>query len=184
MDTVRVLMKTKFPYDGAIELQLKSPIPTQMKIRIRIPEWAKQSVWLEVNDKRFMKGKPGKYVSLDRTWKDGDRIILNLPMTWRIEKYMGETRIEGATRYAFFYGPMLMALKGPMMPDVLQAENEPSVKLAMPPEAFLRKIKPTGNLCTFSIDGLPEYSLCPYFSLQEGSFTCFPGFSSPDIPSE
>ena len=184
MDTVRVLMKTRFPYDGTIELQLKSPIPKQMKIRIRIPEWAKQSVWLEVNDKRFMKGKPGRYVSLDRTWKDGDRIILNLPMTWRIEKYMGETRIEGATRYAIFYGPMLMALKGPMMPDVLQAENEPSVKLAMPPEAFLRKIKPTGNLCTFSIDGLPEYSLCPYFSLQEGSFTCFPGFSSPDIPSE
>ena len=96
-------------------------------------------------------------------------------MAWKSEKYIGETRIKDATRCAFSYGPMLMALKGPIMQDVFQAENEHSMLLMMTPEALISKIRSTDKSCEFKIEGEPNYTLIPYFSLVEGPFTCFPG---------
>ena len=70
---------------------------------------------------------------------------------------------------------MLMALQGPKMKDVFQAPNEPSVKLDMSPDEYLKKIIATDKPCEFRLDGVSDYTLSPYFSLQGGNFTCFPG---------
>ena len=168
-------MKTQFPYDKAVALQVAVANPVSMNVRIRIPEWVQGDVALKVNGKKVKTGKPGNYVELARTWKNGDEITWELPMKWRCEKYIGATRIDNATRYALFYGPILMALQGPMMKDVLQAPNEPSVKFAFSVDEFLKIIKPTDKPCEFTIEGEADYRLTPYFALQRGNFTCFPG---------
>ena len=168
-------MKTQFPYSNQVALRVSADRPVTMKVRVRIPEWAKGGVVLRVNDRKVKTGMPGSYVEIDRTWKDNDEITWSLPMTWSYEKYIGATRIAGATRYAFFYGPMLMALQGPMMKDAEQAPNEPSVKFDVSPDEFLKRIKATDKPCEFTVEGMPDYRFTPYFSLQGGNFTCFPG---------
>ena len=173
--SVKLSMATKFPYDQSVALRISVDKAVAMKVRIRVPDWVRQNVTLCVNGKKVKKGVPGSYVELDRTWNNGDEITWSVPMTWRYEKYIGATRIDGATRYAFFYGPMLMALQGPMMKDVFQAPNEPSVKLDMSPDEYLKKIIATDKPCEFRLDGVSDYTLSPYFSLQGGNFTCFPG---------
>ena len=172
---VKLMMKTQFPYSDLVALNVSVEKPVTMNVRLRVPEWAKDGIVFYVNGRKVKSGMPGSYVELDRTWKNNDEITWKLPMTWRYEKYIGATRIAGATRYAFFYGPMLMALRGPMMKDVQQAPNEPSVKFDISPDAFMKRIKPTDKPCEFTIEGMPDYRFTPYFSLQGGNFTCFPG---------
>ena len=172
---VKLMMKTQFPYSDLVALNVSVEKPMTMNVRLRVPEWAKDGIVFYVNGRKVKSGMPGSYVELDRTWKNNDEITWKLPMTWRYEKYIGATRIAGATRYAFFYGPMLMALRGPMMKDVQQAPNEPSVKFNISPDAFMKRIKPTDKPCEFTIEGMPDYRFTPYFSLQGGNFTCFPG---------
>lgn len=171
----KLTMSTKFPYDNKASLTVSSTAPVAMKIRLRVPGWLAGDFNLRINGKKIAKAASGTYVTLDRNWSDGDVITWELSMKWKAEQYVGDTRIKDATRYAFSYGPMLMALKGPMMPNVHQAEKENTVRLNMTPEMLLDKIRTTNTPCDFTIDGVPEYSFTPYFALQHGSFTCFPG---------
>lgn len=174
---LKIAMETTFPYDKNVSLKVSSATPINMKIRIRVPEWLSGDLDLRVNGEKMKKAVPGSYITLDRTWKEGDVITWQLPMSWKAEKYIGETRIENATRYAFSYGPILMALQGPLMQNALQGENEPSIRFNMTPESFLKKIKNTGKPCEFYIEGEPDYTFTPYFSLQERTYTCFPGLN-------
>ena len=172
---LQIAMKTSFPYDKNVSLHVSTTSPVAMKIRVRAPNWLEGDINLKVNGKKVNKVVPGTYVTLERTWNEGDIITWELPMAWKAEKYIGETRIDDATRYAFSYGPMLMALKGPLMQDVFQAENEHSIRLKMTSQELISKIRSTEKPCEFTIEGEPDYTFIPYFSLAEGPFTCFPG---------
>jgi hypothetical protein len=68
-----------------------------------------------------------------------------------------------------------MALQGPMTEGCFQAENELSIRLNMSPETLVKNLIPSGTTCELKIKGADNYKLVPYFSLQEGKYTCFPG---------
>ncbi len=180
-DSVKLTMDTQFPYSKNVSVKVAVATPVAMKLRVRAPEWLAGNFNLKINGKKFGKVTAGTYVTLDRTWNDGDSITWELPMTWKSEQYIGSTRIKDATRYAFSYGPLLMALKGPIMKDVFQAEGENSIRLDMTPEILISKIKKTENACEFTIEGQPGYTFTPYFSLHYGSFTCFPGLDKSPV---
>jgi DUF1680 family protein len=53
---------------------------------VRIPSWAKPDPVLSVNGKRVSDSvQPGTFAAIRRTWKDGDRVELELPMPLRLE---------------------------------------------------------------------------------------------------
>lgn len=173
---VKVEMETAFPYDEDVALRITTENPVAMKIRFRIPSWTDGKVKVYVGDKVAATAVPGTYVTLDREWKNGETISVTLPKTLRKEKYMGGTRIDGKERFCFLYGPMMMAVTGPMTEGIFQSPGEPSIAFDMTSEEFQRKLKPTSEPCVFEIEGCPGYTLRPYFSFQNGPFTCFPGF--------
>jgi len=172
-----LVMQTGFPKDNAVSLAVMTEQPVSMKLRIRIPGWvdAKQ-IEVRLGKEVIAKGTPGTYLTIEREFKGGDVLKFSLPMKLRYEQYMGATRIEGAKRYAILCGPMLMAVTGPMMDDVFQAENEKSVKFDLGIDQFMSRLEKTADPCVFTVKGYPEYTLRPYVSFQEGNFTCFPGF--------
>ena len=47
---------------------------------------------------------PGSYLTLNRTWKEGDRVEVRLPMSLRIETLPGDD-----TQQAVMYGPLVLA---------------------------------------------------------------------------
>ncbi|MCQ2142717.1 MAG: glycoside hydrolase family 127 protein [Bacteroidales bacterium] len=172
---VKLTMDTTFPYSGDVSLKVSAEEPVPMKLRLRIPSWTEGKVKVYVNGKVEAVGVPGSFLTMDREWKDGDSISVSFPMRLRREKYTGTTKIEGATRYGFLYGPMLMAVTGPIM-EVLQAPDERSIAFDMSVADFENRLRPTSDPCVFEIEGCPGYTLRPYFSFQNGTFTCFPGF--------
>jgi DUF1680 family protein len=53
---------------------------------MRIPGWAKPDPVLSVNGARVSDAaQPGTFAAIRRTWKDGDRVELELPMPLRLE---------------------------------------------------------------------------------------------------
>ncbi len=82
---VSLNQKSAYPIDGAIQFEFSLARPAEFTANFRIPEWA-QAATIAVNGKRMtMDIVPGKFASIQRKWKSGDRVELDLPMTARLQ---------------------------------------------------------------------------------------------------
>lgn len=167
-EEIEVIMSGNFPSAPDISLEFKTSRPLQAKIRIRVPSWAARSMQIRVNQESTASGKPGSYVSLERTWTTGDKIGFTLPMQLKLTRYTGLDRIEGHERFAIEYGPVLLALLGSDSATL-------TVSHGQRPEDILQRIRqdPYRPL-HFSIDGHPEFSYVPYWQTSSEPFTCYP----------
>jgi hypothetical protein len=70
-----------YPTGGRIAFEIRASRPSPMSIRLRIPGWA--SARIRVNGEPVPAQAPKGFATLQRQWKDGDRIDLELSMTLR-----------------------------------------------------------------------------------------------------
>jgi DUF1680 family protein len=78
--------ETKYPFDNKIQIQVSGSQAKDYTLYVRIPAWAAPNPVLSVNGKRVSDPvEPGTFASIRRTWKDGDRVELELPMPLRLE---------------------------------------------------------------------------------------------------
>ena len=191
----RLTCSTRFPYEDAVALTVSAPEGGKMNLRVRVPSWLTAETEILLNGTCAAVGKPGSYVSLNREWTDGDTVSFRLPMQMKASRYVGQNRVKGFSRYAFEYGPILMALQGPLnesctpgesaaqsadmtpTPRELVADGEElTIRLAMSCEDFLSRLKLQKDL-VFSVEGEPSYSLVPYWSIMDQTYSCFPVFN-------
>ncbi|MFZ0733363.1 MAG: beta-L-arabinofuranosidase domain-containing protein [Candidatus Sulfotelmatobacter sp.] len=77
---------TKYPFDNNIQIEVSASQPKDYTLYLRIPAWAKFNPVLSVNGTRVSEPvEPGTFAGVRRTWKDGDRVELELPMPLRLE---------------------------------------------------------------------------------------------------
>ena len=80
---VGLTQKGEYPYDSHVQFEVKAARATEFAVNLRIPVWA-EGASVVVNGKR--EAVPaGSFARLQREWKNGDRIDLELPMTTRLE---------------------------------------------------------------------------------------------------
>ena len=78
--------ETKYPFDNKVQIQISASQPKEYTLYVRIPAWAKPNPVLMVNGNRVSaQAEPGTFASVRRTWKDGDRMDVELPMPLRLE---------------------------------------------------------------------------------------------------
>jgi DUF1680 family protein len=78
--------KTKYPFDNKIQIEVSASQSKDYTLYVRIPRWATPDPLLSVNGTRVSgPAQPGTYAAIKRTWKDGDRVELELPMPLRLE---------------------------------------------------------------------------------------------------
>ena len=76
-----------------------------MAIKIRVPWWATSGGMIKVNGTKVEAfASPSSYVLLDRTWKEGDRVEVSLPMSLHLESMPDDKTIQAA-----MYGPLVLA---------------------------------------------------------------------------
>lgn len=76
--------RTEYPHAAHTELELTADRDTAFVLRLRIPAWAGAGTVLTINGKRVNTDlTPGRFASVTRTWKSGDRIALEfeIPLT-------------------------------------------------------------------------------------------------------
>ena len=98
--------ETRFPDEAGMRLIVQSKSPVAFSLKVRIPYWAENASF-SINGKPFQpheKLAPSSYAKIDRTWKDGDRVDVQLPMRLHLQAIPDDTNLA-----AIMYGPLVLA---------------------------------------------------------------------------
>jgi len=84
---VRLRLETRFPEDGKATLVFDAKEPRKLEIAVRCPGWLESGTMkLAVNaTPERVEAPPGSYAVIERTWKAGDRIEVEWPLSLRTE---------------------------------------------------------------------------------------------------
>jgi len=78
--------ETRYPFDNKITIYVSASQPKDYTLYIRIPAWSTPDAVVSVNGKRVADSpRPGTFAAISRTWKDGDRVELELSTPMRLE---------------------------------------------------------------------------------------------------
>jgi hypothetical protein len=82
-----VLTQTgNYPLEGKIAMHLRASRPSSFALRLRIPAWSSQlGALIRVNGERASAPLQDGFATVQRRWKDDDRIELELPLPMRVE---------------------------------------------------------------------------------------------------
>lgn len=80
---VGLTQKGEYPYDAHVQFEVKAAKAAEFAVNLRIPAWA-EGASVAVNGKREA-AAAGSFARLQREWKNGDGIDLELPMKARLE---------------------------------------------------------------------------------------------------
>lgn len=96
---------TEYPKDGKVTVNIECEEAKTFSLSVRYPYWAEQGMCVYVNGERILhNNKPSSFVTITRTWQQGDKVELVMPMTLRIEKMN-----DNPNRIAFMSGPLVLA---------------------------------------------------------------------------
>lgn len=83
---VRITQSTSFPADGKVRLTVNTDSASVFSLAVRHPGWC-DAMDVRVNGKKVkMKSRPSSYITLEREWKNGDVVELDMPMKVTIEE--------------------------------------------------------------------------------------------------
>lgn len=126
-EKVRVEMKTNFPWDGKVELEVNPTTDKRFTVNIRIPGWIEENpvpgklynflqkeetnFTLLINGEKATFRQENGYAVLDRAWKKGDRITYELPLEIRQLQSRPEV-LANSDRIAIQRGPLVYCVEG------------------------------------------------------------------------
>ncbi len=171
---VKVTQETLYPWDGKVTMTVSPDKGGNFALHIRIPGWARneampgglyefadsvaESYSLLVNGEVPETTVSDGYVTIDRRWKQGDRVELYLPMP--VRTVIADERVkEDAGRYAVQRGPIMFCAEWPDNPEVkvldLMIDEKPAFTSGFVADLLegAEIIKTTGYIKVTNVDG-------------------------------
>ena len=171
---VKVTQETLYPWDGKVTMTVSPDKGGNFALHIRIPGWARneampgglyefadsvaESYSLLVNGEVPETRVSDGYVTIDRRWKQGDRVELYLPMP--VRTVIADERVkEDAGRYAVQRGPIMFCAEWPDNPEVkvldLMIDEKPAFTSGFVADLLegAEIIKTTGYIKVTNVDG-------------------------------
>ncbi|TDE11258.1 beta-L-arabinofuranosidase domain-containing protein [Dyadobacter psychrotolerans] len=104
---ISVEQTTNFPKEDNTSLTIKGS--GKFDVNVRVPGWATKGFIVKINGKeQKLQAIPGSYLTIARSWKDGDVIELKMPFQFHLDPVMDQQNIA-----SLFYGPILLAAQEP-----------------------------------------------------------------------
>ncbi|RJS90945.1 glycoside hydrolase family 127 protein [Candidatus Bathyarchaeota archaeon] len=108
--SVDLFQKTRYPWDGKIEIQVQPEREATFSIYLRIPGWCRRPQVLVDEETPMQPVKAGEYLEIRRLWKFGDCVQLTLPMP--IERIVCHPYVmENHDRVALKRGPLVYCVE-------------------------------------------------------------------------
>ena len=143
---VALAQETRYPWDGAVKLTVSPQRPQRFSVYVRIPGWSRnqpvpgtlyrylpaadQKVTLSINGVPFAFSLDKGYARIEREWKAGDSVQINMPMPVR--------RVVASDLVPDDRG-MVAIERGPLVYCAEQADNPAGVfNLLVPEKADLQ----------------------------------------------
>jgi DUF1680 family protein len=149
---VTLRQKTHYPWDGAVRIALEPEAPTPFTLRLRIPGWCPSArLWVNGEEIELAQVTRQGYASLEREWRRGDEVRLELAMPARRLHAHPSVRAD-AGQVALQRGPVVYCLEA--------ADNPfPLHQLVLPEDAEIRaRFEPDllGGVVVLEAEGLLE----------------------------
>ncbi|MGQ9520417.1 MAG: beta-L-arabinofuranosidase domain-containing protein [Candidatus Fervidibacter sp.] len=104
--TAQIVVETDYPFDEFLQITVLTPKPVRFPLALRIPSWC-DGAMVKVNN-RALKGelKPKSFVIVERQWRNGDKVLLHLPMRLQVRVWKRQRNAVSVR-----YGPLWFSLK-------------------------------------------------------------------------
>ena len=144
---VKLKMKSGFPWDGKVDIDIEPETEETFQLYVRIPEWTvgkyisgsdlytfsnagvkvEHEFTIMINGKKVHKpAVKNGYVLIDRKWKKNDRVDLDFPMV--PHAVSGHPNIEDTKgKVALMRGPVIYCLEEVDNPEYFSYPNEPKI---------------------------------------------------------
>jgi len=99
---VTITEETDYPFSGSISLKIETAKPVKFPLEFRIPGWA-DSLTITYKGKTAIAKGSSNY-RLSEKWKNGDKIVIEIPMEMRIENRYNNSA-------SLLRGPLYFALR-------------------------------------------------------------------------
>lgn len=100
---MKIRVETSYPENGKVRLVFSGK-KMRKPLMIRYPSWAGKGLVLKINGEEVAyNAQPGSYITIDRTWKGGTVVDLEIPMP-----VYTESMPDNPYRLAFFCGPVVL----------------------------------------------------------------------------
>ncbi|MDR0835222.1 MAG: glycoside hydrolase family 127 protein [Tannerella sp.] len=161
---MKVRQETLFPNSDKSQLKITCSAPQIATILIRYPSWVASGYAVKINGKKQkITTAPGSYIAINRKWKNGDVVEIDLPKTLWKEELLGDKH-----KTAFFYGPLVLAgdIQPPKLSPVFLNNNAPLSDWI---------IRENNNTLAFHTkDGFPDnINLAPFYQKNETNYTVY-----------
>jgi uncharacterized protein len=100
---ITLIQETEYPRNGLTKITIHPKVSKMFALKLRIPYWSINTS-VKINGSDITSSKAGEYLVLNRKWKQGDIITINLDMSFHFWK--GEKQCEGKT--SIYRGPLLL----------------------------------------------------------------------------
>lgn len=152
----------------SITLKVEGGAPKGFALKIRCPGWASGPVTARIGTDTVGTGKAGTFLTVDRVWKSGDVLRVEIPAEVRTESMP-----DNPDRVALFYGPLVLA---GIWPSGAGAEAKTPVLLppAHDPQTWLER-RP-GPALAFRSKGSvrpDDLMFLPFFAVQRERYSVY-----------
>ena len=152
--------ETDYPNSGHVTFSLDLSQSATFPLKFRIPRWCSSAARIVINDNLVLEEiNAGSFFTINREWKTGDVVKLEMPMQWRLVK----GRKAQAGRAAVMRGPVLYTLN----PELNKHIKPQDIKLlrldpgSMPALIDSSYVRPEGLACRVKAWDPNSYSDTP-----------------------
>jgi len=180
---ISVRQETQFPEGDTTTLKITADKPGQFTLKIRHPAWAVDGVKIWVNGrKQKIASAPGSYFGVERDWRNGDTVKIQLPMRLHTENLPGTTN-----QVALLYGPIVLAgeLGTNGLPNLFvgnqtqysYSPDPPAPVFVCAPDQLVKHVRPVaGKPLTFRTHGIgrpQDVTLKPFYQIHRQRYAVY-----------
>jgi hypothetical protein len=104
--TVRITEETHYPFEDKIDFKLAMDKSTVFPFYLRVPGWCKNASLAINGEPAKIAAVSGKYVRVEREWRDGDTVAWRMPMEISVRHWE-----KNHDSVSVNYGPLTFSLK-------------------------------------------------------------------------
>lgn len=105
---VKATLETDYPEAETSRLTLALQSPSRFALKFRIPAWTRGASVAVNGERAGVECQPGTWATLERSWRNGDRVEVTIPLRMRMEP----VDPQHPDRVAVVRGPVVLALEG------------------------------------------------------------------------